>query len=349
MHSNRHMRKLYLIVLGLALLSLLGSGISPSLAHATTIPNGDFSIEVSPSPLAATVKPGQATTIELRIRNASTNQEQLAIESRDFTMANNGRDITIDTKESSVLKDWVTYSEPTFTVAPGSWFTQKITLTLPDEAGFSYPFAIVISRANEANDGSSGRFIRGSVAVFTLINVDKPGASRKLELDSFTTSQPIYEYLPATLRLKLKNTGNTIVQPYGNFYIQGLKGAESSQATLSVNDTHAYILPGTTKELDATWSDGYPVYVEGTSGQHVDWDIAAIGHFRMGRYTAKVVAAYNDGTRDVPIVGEVTFWVIPWKILLVAFILLCLIGLGAWSITRRIIQRIKTLGKPKRA
>ena len=77
------------------------------------------------------------------------------------------------------------YSHPAFSVAPGQWFTQKITIDLPDSAGFSYPFVVVVSRQNNPDQPDGGAAIRASIAVFALVNIDKPGATRKLEIDSF--------------------------------------------------------------------------------------------------------------------------------------------------------------------
>lgn len=319
-------------------------------AQAATIPNNDFSLEVSPSPLVTTVKPGVPSTLELKIHNAGLKKERLKIESRDLDVLQSTQDINISTKTSKSLAGWITYAAPTFVIEPGDWYTQKVTIDLPDEAGFSYPFAVVISRADDTGASTApGRVLQGSIAVFTLINVDKPGAIRKLELASITTSQAVYEYLPATIQLALKNTGNSIVQPYGNIYLQNSSNDQSPLATLPVNDSRAYILPGATKKFTATWVDGFPVYTDDATGRHLDWDIGTIGHLRVGKYIAKVVAVYNDGSRDVPVSGEVSFWVLPWKLLLGVLVVVALLGVSLWTIIRQLIRKLRGLRTPKQS
>lgn len=315
--------------------------------HAATIPSGDFSLEVSPSPLAATVSPGTPTTLELKVRNASQKTEELRIEARNFRIAYPDQNIIISNTTPPDLAEWVTFSAPVFTVTPGEWYTQKVTVSLPEAAGFSYPFTVVVSRASEPAITGSGQLLRGSVAVFTLINVDRPGSTRKLEIESLTTEQGIYEYLPATFKLKLKNTGNSIVQPYGNLYIQRSTQDSDPFSVLPVNDSRSYILPGNTKEITAEWLEGFPRYAprDNSGERNLTWDWKDAGNFRFGRYTARVVAVYNDGTRDVPISGEVTFWVIPWRILLGLLVVLIIIGFGAWSILRRSIGHISRLAQ----
>lgn len=307
------------------------AAIVPLQAYA--VGEGNFSLQVSPSPLVTTIKPAEPKELELKIRNASTSPEELKIEAQSFKFDSLTGQIKLDDTVPPEAKQWVRFSHPTFSVRPGEWFTQKISIELPKETGFSYSFALVISRTSLPSSNSAGQLLNGSVAVFTLINVDRPGATRGLDLTSFTTSQTVYEYLPVTFGIKLKNTGNTIVQPYGNLFVgRGGDTSNTPAATLSVNSNNSYLLPGTERTLEATWSDGFPVYKsttgkDGKSQTSLQWNWENISHFKFGRYTAKVVAVYNDGTRDVPVQREVIFWVIPWKALLLIFIVITAIVL----------------------
>lgn len=301
---------------------------------------GDFSLQVSPSPLVTTVKPGETTEVELKIRNSGSNAEKLKIAPRTFTLNDTDETVTLDDAAPSELNNWVTFSDPVFTVQSGQWFIQKIKITVPKESGFSYSFALLINRADVPEPTKGGRLIEGSVAVFTLINVDRPGATRQIDISEFSSSQAVYEFLPAELSIRLKNTGNTIVQPYGNIFIQRGSGSETPIATLPVNETKGYILPGKERTLTTEWGDGFPIYkvtvdAKGVENRSINWNIANIANFRIGQYTAKLVAVYNDGQRDVPLETEVTFWVIPWKTILL--ILAAIIGL--WFINRKLNQR----------
>ena len=343
------MRRILLVALASVSMVASVSLFATQNTGAIGIPTGDFSIEVSPSPLFATVQPGTSTVLDLKIRNASIQPEELKIEARSFSLIGDKQTIHLSDSTPPELAEWISYSAPTFMVDPGEWFQQKITVALPEEAGFSHSFALVISRVNEsATDPTNGRLLKGSVAIFTLINIDKPGATRKLEIESLTTSQPVYEYLPATIQLRLKNSGNSIVQPYGNFYLQRGTNDKNPLAVLSVNDSNGYILPGATKDITTKWSDGFPVYKTSENGSFVDWSLSQARDFRLGKYTAKVVAVYNDGSRDIPLVGEVTFWVLPWKILLGGIIAAALLIVGIWTIMRQIGQKFRHLRTPKR-
>lgn len=341
-------RLLVLAVSAVLLTGLSAFFLNRSADAQSTGSTGEFSLQVTPSPLVATVKPGQATELELQIRNAGTTAEELKIEPRAFRFDDATGQVSLQDTTPPDIADWISLSNPTFTVQPGAWFTQKVRISLPKDSGFSYSFALVISRA-KAPVKTDGRVIKGSLAVFTLINVDRPGATSRLEVVSFTASKKVYEYLPAELSVRLKNTGNTIVQPYGNIFV-GRGGDPIS--TLKVNETKGYILPETSRTLTTEWTEGFPVHETTTDGdktsQKTVWDWANAADFRLGHYTAKLVAVYSDGKHDVPIEGEVSFWVIPWKILLGMFVVALLVLVGLWSLVRKIIRGIKRLRSPKK-
>ena len=316
-----------------------------SALHA--IPNDDFSIEVSPAVLAATVKPGMQTNLELRVRNAGKNTENLKIETRSFTQDRSTGEISVSSTAPSDLGQWVSYGSPAFSIKPGEWFTQNVHVNLPKEAGFSYPFVMVISRADEKTATEGGRLIKGSVAVFALINVDKPGASRAVDVEGLKTSQSVYEFLPATIELRLHNRGNSIVQPYGNIYLQRNGNDQSPISVLPLNKDRGYILPDRTRQFEVSWQDSFPYYKsvvkDGKETKELVWNWDMVSHFRIGHYTAKVVAVYNDGVRDVPVLAEVGFWVIPWRILAGGLVILTLICFGIWSIVRTVLRTSKRI------
>lgn len=296
--------------------------------HAGAV-SSDFSLQVSPSPLVATLKPGQNTDLELKIHNGGSSTENLKIAARGFTQDNANGKIVIDDASPTDVGGWVSFSKPTFTIASGQWITEKVHMAIPSQAGFSYSFALVISRQTNVL-APSGQSVNASVAVFTLINIDRPGAVKKLEIKNVTSSQNIYEYLPATFDIAIKNTGNTIVQPFGDVYIQRGDNDQHPITALGLNDMHGYILPGKTRTLTVSWVDGFPAYktttdANGNQKQDLAWNWSKLSNFRIGSYTAKVYAVYNDGQRDVPLEQNVTFWVLPWRLILGTLILIALI------------------------
>lgn len=324
-------------LLGILLLGFLLAG-THGMAQAQS--GNDFSLQVTPSPLVTSVKPGTVTELELKIRNSGTKAEDLKIEPRSFTIDNTSEEVRLNDTTPPDISSWISFSQPKFKVQAGEWYTQKVKFNLPKNTGFSYSFALVISRQSEPKATEAGRLIKGSVAVFTLVNVDRPGATRRLDVGEFKVSQRIYEYLPAEFKVEFKNGGNTIIQPYGNIFIQRGSNDKSPIATLPVNEKKGYILPDSIRTLQSNWTGGFPVFKtkQGSTDKELVWDWPKVADFRVGPYTAKLVAVYNDGNRDIPIEGEVTFWVVPWKILGGILLVVLLAGFGVWSIIKKIIR-----------
>lgn len=309
---------------------------------------GNFSLQVTPSPLVLSIKPGETLNTELKIRNNGDKKEQLKIEPKSFNINSDSGDISLNDSAPNDIQKWITFANPSFSIMPGEWFTERITIQLPKEAGFSYSFALVISRVNDTQAVKPGETaVKGSVAVFTLIAVDRPDAKRSVDVVSFESTKNMYEYLPVELKTTLKNTGNTIVQPYGNIFIQRHKDSKRPISTLPVNEAKGYILPGSSRTLVTQWGDGFPANEQVKDAANTNpknqlvWDFDKLSNLRIGKYTAKLVAVYNDGNRDVPLEAETSFWVIPWKLILVATAILGVILIGIFTIIKKSFNAIR--------
>lgn len=302
--------------------------------------SGGFAVQVSPSPIVEKIDPGVSKTVEVKIRNQNTEKETFKMGLRAFDVNKTNGEIELSNDEPKEVVDWVSFSEPVFDVEPGQWFTQKVVLNAPIDAGFTYTFAITISRATPTQEADGKTTIEGSVAIFTLLTTNRPDATRKLDIVSFVSKKRMYEYLPASFELELKNSGNTIIQPVGNIYIQRSSDSSEPIEVLSVNETGAYILPEVSRTLQTEWSTGFPVFKDSAEEGRKDlfWNWSELQNLRIGHYVAKVVVVYNDGTRDIPVETMIDFWVIPWKILSVLFVIFALLVTGVVSIIRKTIK-----------
>ena len=339
------------LLVALVAMAIVVFGFLPTSSAQETA--GEFSIQVTPSPLVFSAKPGTPTTVELKIRNTGPQAEELKIEPRSFRLNQLSGEVTLVDEPPREVTDWITFSDPVFTIQPGQWFKQSVTFSPPESAGFSYSFVLQISRTQDPVADEGERALKGTVAVFTLINIDRPDATKKLEITSFGTNKNVYEYLPVLFTTTLRNTGNTILQPYGNIFIQRNADDEEPITSLPFNEQRGYILPGTTRSLTNVWDDGFPVYTDTSSGgkttQQLSWNWNNINDLRVGNYTAKLVAVYNDGTRDIPLQATVQFWVLPWKFILAGVAIFAVFAFGVWSMFGRFLRFIqKKTPKQKR-
>jgi hypothetical protein len=251
-------------------------------------------------------------------------------------------------KAPTSVTDIVSFADPLFTLEAGQIFTQRIHIHPDANAAFSYNFAITVSQQNPPKGAKGESTIAGSVAVFTLINVDKPGAVRQFKLTSIGVGKHIYEYLPVDVYVRLKNTGNVNVQPTGTVFIQRHSNDTKPLASLALNPSGSFILPGTSRTFTVAWNDGFPHYVTTQSGnkqvKKLVWQ-GGLSNLRIGKYVAKVVAIYDDGQRDVPVMAEVSFWVIPWRFLLALFAVIAILLVGVVVLVRALGRAVGATSK----
>lgn len=306
----------------------------PLAAQAADSANDGFNIQVSPSPLSVKLKPGQRHTAVLTVRNLSSHSETLKPRLNGFSIDDRSEKIQLTPEVPLGLSEWISFKQSALTLAPGASQPLEIIYDTPKNVGFSYSLAITLNPSDRKPE-QQGATYQAQVAVFNLINIDRPGAKRELAVKEFKTPKSRYEFLPATFELTLENKGNVIDQPVGNLFIQREFDDDRPIAAIPLNQANGYILPGLTRTFSSSWREGFPRYEAASDGSgktRLSWNWRDIGSLRVGKYVAKVVLVYNDGARDVPIVASTTFWVIPWKLILATTIVggLVVTGLVAW-------------------
>ena len=329
---------------------------SPSVSLAQTTDTGSgLRLITSPLPINLVTEPGKTITTELKVKNGGVQDETLKIELMKFkAYQENGKPQLLEREPADDFFDWVTFSEPTFTLAPDEWKTVVATFTVPDTASFGYYYAFIFSRAADAVAPESRETaIVGGTAVLVLLEARIPDAKREITVAKFSADKKFYEFLPATFSIRLENTGNVHIAPRGNIFID--HGRTKDIAILEVNSEKGNILPDSSRIFDARWEDGFPRYTakiqdektvldeQGNPMLELTWDWNDASKLRFGKYTAKLLLIYDDGAQDIPIEGELSFWVIPWRLLggVIIVVLFFLIGIRSTlqKIWNRLFQR----------
>ncbi len=330
-HTHRWLRQTGVVACVVASVTALALPfISPHTVAAAN--NTDFNIQVSPSPLALTLTPGKQQTATLTVRNFSNHAETLFPHLNGFTIDKKSKDIKLLETPPADMTSWVIFKDSVLSLPAGSTKQLGITFATPQNVGFSYSAAITLSRSQNTPVQGDGVHMRGTVAVFCLVNINRPDAKSQLAATSLTADKHQYQFLPAHFNLTIENKGNIIGQPAGSLFIQRSYDSEKPIATLPINAANSYILPNTSRDFAIDWTRGFPAYVKDSDGsRHVSWDWKHLNELRFGKYVAKAVIIYNDGARDVPVIASTTFWVIPWTIILIAVFILVVLAMGIFG------------------
>lgn len=321
---SRGRKKLFLPLILLGFTALF---VGKTLVSAQTPPNYD--VTVSPVFFDLSSNPGDTISDKVRIRNNTTSPLPIKLEVKKLTGDVNG-DLTLkdDTSDSSL--SWIKFPANTITANPLEWTDVPFTIQIPKDAAYGYYFAITFNHNNNNPLGKTGTSITGAAAVPVLLNVRKEGAKADAKILQFSTKSSVNEYLPVDFIVNVENIGNIHVRPHGNIFISGAGGKDL--AILDVNGSLGSIIPGTKKTFNASWDDGFlvkePVLEEGQvkldkSGKPeekltINWN--KLTSFRIGKYTANLLLVFDNGKKDVSLESTITFWVLPYKAIIVIVI-----------------------------
>lgn len=327
--------------------------ISPTptpLVPKETPPSG-VDLSVSPPFISLITDPGKDVSSEFAITNNNNFTEYLKITLAKYE-SSNGQVVLSDITSDDEFANWIKFSQKEFTVDPGERKTIDFTISPSKDARLGYYYALVIQRIQNENDPNASAVISGAPAISVLLNVSSANAKRELQLVDFKTDKFFYEYLPATFEIMVKNTGNIHVVPVGDIFIDSTRMKEVS--SLQVNDGKGNVLPNSERTYSVVWNDAFAKRVlktddkgnaisdeKGNNVYKTEFDFQNANKFRIGKYTANLILVYDNGERDVPLEAQVSFWVIPWKIMLIVLVIVLFAFLGLKNTVFSNLKRVK--------
>jgi hypothetical protein len=312
-------------------------------------------ITTSPISQDLPATPGTTVSTTLQVENNGQQAVPISVELKTFKASGTSgqAEITNPVANDPSLS-WVHFSETSFTAEPGVWKTIQMSVSLPKDANLGYYYAVLFKPVLPTGpQAASTNTVNLSNAILVLVDTNSGNEVRQLQVSSLTSLHKLYQYLPASFNIVVHNTGNIYVPPDGELYISKDASFNHVLATLPINKSSGRVLPNSSRLFTIRWSDGFPVYQPETiDGQPVikkgnkpvlklHYNFSQANRFRFGKYYARMVLVYNNGQRDVPIYGVVSFWVIPWKLLLaILLIILLQIAIVITAIRYRQMYRV---------
>lgn len=284
-------------------------------AQSSDTSNG---LEISPALVEVNGDVGKSYTIDVKVHNVTKSTLDFVGSVDDFGAKDETGQPSIILDSANELptsiKTWVA-SIPSFRLAAGDSKSLMVTITIPSRAEPGGHYG-VIRFAGKAPNGTTTIGQIASAGTLVLMRVSG-NVKEKLDLTSFAVSKDskdgsLFESGPLTFVTRFTNSGSVHVKPIGQIEVRD--GFGHSIATIPVNSAKGNILPGSIRRfespLDRSWL--------------------------FGHYTADISIAY--GTTGGAIVRTISFWVIPYKLVLLAVVgLITLV-----YILRMVIKRYNT-------
>jgi len=356
------------LVLGMAAIAVVGTfawqsspvyAATPTPVPTVSVPDGyttprGIDISLSPTFVTLTTDPGKSVASQFRVTNNNNFKEYLRVKVEKFVAGPDGSSPVLhDLGQGDTFGDWVHFSDAEFVLEANQSKTIKFTIAPSKDANLGYYYGFVVQRLTSNQNGGSKAVLSAAAALPVLLDVRSPNAKRELQVQSFTTGKLFYEYLPTEFDVAVKNTGNVYVAPSGDVFVDSM--THKDVAILPFNEGRGNVLPGSVRTYTVSWDDGFAVrrpkvengqVVKDEHGNMVyqtDYDFTKANKFRIGKYTAHLLMVYDNGERDVPVEASFSFWIIPWKILLVGGIILIFALFGIKNFLISNVRRVRKL------
>ena len=316
--------------LGVVVLLLVPTAKVSAAGEASNITTSPISVDLQ-------IRPGETKTTTLQVQNNGPRTVDIKVDAATFTARGSDGQAAISPKRDDPSLKWLSFSPSVVTAEPGVWKQVQMTVTVPKDASLGYYYAILFKPilAVDKTVKNTNTYTPTN-AILALLDTSTGNETRQLQISSFTSTKKLYEYLPATFKLDIYNSGNIYIAPRGTINISKDSSFKSSIQSIDFNTSSGRVLPKSHRVFTVVWKNGFPVFQDKTSNgqpvtnkkgvplQELKWDFSNTDKLRFGKYYARATVVYNNGQRDVPIYAVVSFWVIPWKILLVVALIVAL-------------------------
>jgi hypothetical protein len=285
----------------------------PNFSNAYTKTKVDVTAQndfvVEPGKTEVFLNPGENMVKNISITNRVNKTVRFKLSTEDFVGTNDAKQPVVllgDTNSPYSLKDFIIPEIREFSLEFGEKITIPVTVSVPFNAEpRGYYGALIVSNDPDKLTDGEGKEVEGKTRIVSrigslfLLKINGEGKEEG-NIENFKIigpTQMFYGSRPAGFEIAYKNTGNVHLVPYGTITIKNIFGQVMN--TLPV-DAY-FVLPDSIRYREVEWSDG----------------------FSLGRYTANLslYKGYNNEFEE----SKVAFWVIPWKILIPAFVVISLI------------------------
>ena len=332
------MMKFRRILLSALALAMVFSSIAPVAAGAVENNQGvGQALEIAPPVLNLRADPGATIKSTISLRDVSTSPLVVRNQINDFVAA--GEDGTPkllleengDTETSPYsLKDWV-QPLPEFTLQPREVNQLPLTIRVPANAAPGGYYAVVRFTASPPGLDGSGVSLSASLGTLILLRVNGD-AKEAMSIEEFAATKNgspnwLFESPPINFVTRIRNGGSSHEQPSGQIAIKDMFG--NAVANVNVNLSQNNVLPASVRKFEQ------PL------------DSSVIGNkILFGRYTADLKMSY--GTQGQTITESTSFWVIPYRLVGFAILLIIIVIVVARIALKRYTERVVARSRGRR-
>jgi hypothetical protein len=280
-------------------------------------------LTVSPVRFEISGNPGETIQKEVTLYNEQDTTKTVYPDYKNFqAQGESGTPSFVDPKDG--LGTWM--------AAPGGITlekreSKKITflVTIPENAEPGGYFAALLFGTIPPNEKGTNLSIGSETGPLVLLRVngDIKESASILEFSTLD-KKSFYTALPVEMFYRFQNGGNDRVKPIGSIILNNLGIIRAK--SLNANIAEGNILPGQIRRFDVSWKKDGTVAERDESKSFIDNVRYEWNNFAFGYFTANLKLTYGvDGVKSTE--GKTNFFVFPWHLLIIIFILLIILYL----------------------
>ncbi len=280
-------------------------------------------ITITPPKYELFANPGDQVVEQIRVRNDSTVPATYEVIIEDFSSSGEEGQVVLS-EDSQVaaqysLAQWLEPEAKDLILQPGEERAFSFTINVPRNAEPGGHYASILFQVG-GQGGPGSTAVTQRVGALVLLRVSG-NVTEKASIETFEA--PKYaQNSPINFTLRLKDEGNTHINPKGTIIITNLFGSKVDELPLN----GANVLPGATRKMDTEWKRPN----------------------LLGYYTATLVATY--GQQNLPLTAATKFLVVSQTAAIligVGVIALILFIISLVSGRRRLMQAMSVMVKGK--
>jgi hypothetical protein len=260
------------------------------------------SFELGPTLFEITAKRGDSFTKELELTNRSGEEKTYTLTVLDFTGTKDPltfTNISENPLEEYGASSWFTLEIEEITLSHGERISFGVDIDVPKNADAGEHYAVVLAETKEPNVvKKGGSTVKTYSRVGSLFLIDVEGTRVKsADLDDFFVDKNFYEKTPVNFNIDVFNNGTVHVKPEGKIEIYNIFN----------------------KKVDEITVDEFVVLRDSIRRKTVSWDKT----LAFGKYRAELDLNIDGSLSSTG--ATVSFWVIPWKMILIALAIILIL------------------------
>jgi len=264
-------------------------------------------LKVSPAVIEENLSPRDTATSTVHLTNISESEQEVRMQVIDIAgFGEDGRPLFSD-QDNYLGASWVETGVRKFSLKVGEERDIQLSVMVPGDV--PYGKYLILVAFSQSEDFLADKYYVGAILALNIVG----NKNDELTLNNFSLSKTVYSDQPIAFDLQLENIGNSVLRPQGSVVLTNWSGEELRVEHL--NQEATALLPGKT---------------QGISKVIQNHDLS------MGRYQLVLSLLYGESKKTL--VSTLSFWVIPFKTILVTclsiVLLLLLLYLGVIFYTK---------------